>query len=107
MKNNAFIKLASEADSAYEDIYIVYGVSFIKGAYIEMLKRSASKDYVKNESRLSDGSSYVAKPQYAKYQEKTFSVQILLEASSRSQFSSRFEAFCDKISNGMFFLKAK
>ena len=105
MKNSAFIKLAEEADSQYVDIYTQYGVSFIKGAYLQLLKRSASKSYVENDSSLDNGVQMVAKQRYGKYQKKSVSVQFLLEASDRQQYVSRVEGFIDKISQGLFCLK--
>ena len=105
MKNSAFIKLAGEADSAYVDIFTEYGVSFLKGSYLTLLKKSPSKSYVENDSRLSHGVQIVAKPAYAKYAKRTLALTFLLEANSAAQFSSRFEAFQDKLLQGMFFLK--
>lgn len=105
MKNSAFIKLAGETDASYEDLFTVYGVSFLQGSYIEFLKRSSAKDYVTNESRVAHGVQYVATPEYGKFNEKHFSVQILLEASSPQEFVNRFEAFQDKLLQGMFYLK--
>lgn len=105
MKNSAFIKLASEADSAYEDIYTVYGVSFVKGSYLQLLNTSGAKEYASNDSRLQHGVQYVASPQYAKRTEKKISLDIVIEASTRAQFISRYEAFTERISNGLFFLK--
>ena len=105
MKNSAFIKLASEEDSSYVDIYTTYGVSFLKGSYYKMIKRGSSKGYTSNESRLTDGIQYLAKPSFAKYSKKAFSVEILLEASSMSDYVSKIESFTDKISSGLFFLK--
>ena len=103
MKNSAFIKLDSELN--YIDVYTEYGVSFVKGAYLQLLKRPASKGYVTNDSRLANGVGIVAKPKYAKYQSKTVSVMILLEGNSRAQFVNRLEAFMAKISQGLFCLK--
>jgi hypothetical protein len=105
MKNSAFIRLSGESDSNYVDIYTSYGVSFVKGSYLTLLVKSASKGYVGNDSRLENGIRVVAKPSYAKFKEKKMSLTILLEASSRSDFSSKLENFTAKISQGLFFLK--
>ncbi len=105
MKNSAFVKLADEADSQYVDIYTSYGISFVKGAYLQLLKRSAVKKYVENDSSLENGVKLVAKPKYSKFDKKTVSVQILLEASNRQQYVNRVEGFIDKISQGLFCLK--
>ncbi len=105
MKNSAFIKLNGQEDSQYIDIFTEYGVSFLKGSYLTLLKKSSSKGYVENDSRLQHGVQMVAKAKYARYQKRSLSVTILLEASNESQFSDRFEAFQDKISQGLFLLK--
>ncbi len=105
MKNSAFIRLADETDDEYVDIYETFGISFLKGTYLTLLKKSSSKDYVENDSRLQHGVQMVAKPDYAKYSKRTVSVTILMEASTAAQFSSRFEMFQDKIMQGLFYLK--
>ena len=105
MKNSAFIKLDGEEDNAYVDIYTSYGVSFIKGAYINLVKKAASKGYVENSSRLAHGVQMLASPKYARYSSKQVSVNILLEADSLQQYVTRIEDFTDKISQGLFCLK--
>ena len=105
MKNSAFVKLAGEDNTSYVDIYTEYGVSFIKGAYLQLLKRPASKGYVTNDSVLANGVQVLAKPKYAKYGSKNVSVKILLEAGSRQQYIDRLERFMAKISQGLFCLK--
>lgn len=110
MKGSAYIKRAEGEGTAsdsrnYVDIYDTYGVSFIKGSYLTLLKKSASKEYVTNNSRLDDGVQMIASSDYAKYNSRSFSVSILLEAPSKSDFVSRVENFTEKISRGAFFLK--
>lgn len=105
MKGSAFIKLQTEEDSSYEDIFSMYGVSFFKGSYLKLLNTSKAKEYVKNESRLEHGTRYLASPQYAKRGEKEISLDILLEADSMTDFVSKYESFTDRISSGLFFLK--
>ena len=105
MKGSAFIKLQSEADTAYQDIFEVYGVSFIKGGYLKLLNTSKAKEYVKNESRLEHGTRYLASPNYAKRSEREVSLDILFEANSMADFVTKYEAFTDRVSSGLFFLK--
>lgn len=105
MKNSAFIRLLGETDTQYEDIYTTYGVSFVKGSYFQLVIKSDMKDYVTNNSRLSHGVQMLAKPQYAKYNSRSFSLTCLIEAVSMSEYVSRLEAFTDRISQGLFFLK--
>lgn len=105
MKNSAFIRLAGETDAQYVDIFTTYGVSFIKGEYLKLISKAASKGYVSNSSRLQHGVQMLAKPAYAKYASRTVSLQILLEAGSASEYVNRIEAFTDKISQGLIFLK--
>ena len=105
MKGSAFIKLQTEEDSSYEDIFLMYGVSFFKGSYLKLLNTSKANEYVKNESRLEHGTRYLASPQYAKRGEKEVSLDILLEADSMADFVSKYENFTDRISDGLIFLK--
>ena len=105
MKNSAFIKLDGEADSAYRDIYTNYGVSFVKGSYLTLIMKSASKGYVQNNSRLSHGVQLLASSGYAKYNSRTLSLTLLMEASTVAQFVTRLENFTDLLNSGLFFLK--
>ena len=105
MKGSAFIKLASEADTSYEDIYTVYGVSFIKGSYQKLQDAGKAKTYVSNESRLEDGRRYVITSTYAKREEKKISLDILFEASTMKNYVDNYEAFVNRISTEIFFLK--
>lgn len=105
MKNSAFIRLADESDSSYEDIFVTYGVSFLKGSYLQLLRKGATKPYVSNDSRLQHGTRMLAKPEYAKLNSRNIQVTILLEANSRSEYVNRIEAFTQKITQGFFYLK--
>lgn len=105
MKGSAFIKLKDQADSAYVDIFEAYGVSFIKGSYIKLLNTSKAKDYIKNESRTEHGTRYITGSTYLKRSERDVSLDILFEADTMAEFVSRYEAFTDKISSGMIYLK--
>jgi len=106
MKNSAFIKLATEQDSAYVDIFDTYGVSFFKGSYLKLINTSRGKSYVTNESRLTNGTQYLASATYAKRSERSVSLDILMEASSKADFVTKYEAFTNKIANGgLFWLK--
>lgn len=105
MKNSAFIKLPTEDDSAYIDIFEQYGVSFIKGSYYKLLCNGKAKEYVTNTSRLEHGTRYLAKAEYSKLAENTVSLEVLFEANTERDFVDNLEAFIDKLSNGMFYLK--
>lgn len=105
MKNSAFIKLSSESDSAYVDIFTSYGVSFVKGSYLKLLNTARAKDYVTNNSRLQNGTQYLASAINSKVSEKSVTLELLLEASSSSDFSTKYEGFTSKITQGLFYLK--
>ena len=105
MKNSAFIKLSTESDNQYIDIYEQYGVSFFKGAYLKLLNMSAVKEYVTNNDRLSHGVQYLLGNNFSRFNEKTTAVEILMEAETQQQFIERYEDFTSKLSSGLFFLK--
>lgn len=105
MRNSAFIKLAGEHDGEYQDMYTTYGVSFVKGSYLQLLKIGSVKAYVSNESRLQHGIRMLALPKYSKLSSKNVSVTIFLEASSRTEYLNRIEALTGKLSQGLFCLK--
>ena len=65
MKNQAFIKMVGEADTAYADLD-TFGVTLIKGWREALLTPTSVKSYVTNDSRLEHGESIIATKKYAK-----------------------------------------
>ena len=103
MKNSAFIR--SSNDVGYTDIYTEYGVSFIKGSYIKLLNKGKTKKPVKNESRLENGVRIGAPTHLHMLSNRTVSLDIIMEANSMQQFVERYEAFTEKLCEGMIYLK--
>ena len=105
MEKQAFIKLASDPESAYIDID-TYGITLIRGWREALLTPPAVKEYITNESRLQDGVSVIAKPEYAKKAKREISLSFYLEGQDETDYLQKYEAFLNKIAyKGEFYLK--
>lgn len=105
MKNQAYIKLAGEVNSAYVDID-TYGVTLTKGWREALLTPAAVKSYITNDNRLDNGVSIVASPAYAKKDKRDVSLSFLLEGNTEEDYLNKLESFLDRIAyNGEFCLK--
>lgn len=105
MKNNAFIKLVDEADSAYIDLD-TFGITLVRGWREALLTPAPVKGYVTNDSRLEHGQSVIAAPKYAKKDKRDVSISFFLEGNSEEDYLQKYEAFLNKIAySGEFCLK--
>ena len=105
MKNNAFIKLVDEADSAYVDID-AFGITLVRGWREALLTPAPVKGYVINDSRLEHGQSVIAAPKFAKKDKREVSISFFLEGNSEEDYLQKYEAFLNKIAySGEFCLK--
>ena len=105
MKNDAFIKLVDEADSAYIDLD-TFGITLVRGWREALLTPASVKSYVTNDSRLEHGEAIVASAKYAKKAKRDVSISFFLEGSSEEDYLSKYEAFLNKIAySGQFCLK--
>lgn len=96
MKNQALIKLADEADTAYVDLD-TFGVTLIRGWREALLTPASVKSYVTNDSRLEHGEQIIATSKYAKMAKRDVSISFFLEGSSQSDYLQKYEAFLNKI----------
>lgn len=105
MKNQAFIKLVGEGDTAYTDLGD-YGITLIRGWREALLTPAAVKEFVTNDSRLENGISVIASPKYAKQNKRDVSISFFLEGNSEEDYLEKLEKFLDKIAySGQFCLK--
>lgn len=106
--DNHQIKLAYE--NAYEGLWTTYKIRLIKGAYAELLRYPPIKEYVTNTSSLEHGVRYDL-PQSASYEskfnEKTFSIEIFIDASSESEMETLLASFVGKYHRNLFYLYVK
>lgn len=96
MKNQAFIKLVDEADTAYVDLD-TFGVTLVRGWREALLTPAPVKSYVTNDSRLEHGQAVIATSKYAKKDKRDVSLTFFLEGISQSDYLSKYEAFLAKI----------
>ena len=96
MKNDAFIKLVDEADSAYVDLD-KFGITLIRGWREILLTPAPVKSYVTNDSRLEHGQSVVATSKYTKKDKRDVSISFFLEGNSEEDYLQKYEAFLNKI----------
>ena len=85
MKNDAFIKLVDEADSAYIDLD-TFGITLVRGWREALLTPAPVKSYVTNDSRLEHGQSVIATPKYAKKDKRDVSISFFLEGGSEEDY---------------------
>ena len=105
MKNDAFIKLVDEADSAYVDLD-TFGITLVRGWREALLTPAPVKSYVTNNSRLEHGQSVIATSKYAKKDKRDVSISFFLEGNSQEDYLKKYESFLDKIAySGQFCLK--
>ena len=105
MKNQAFIKLVGEADSAYVDLDD-FGVTLIRGWREALLTPAPVKEFVTNDSRIANGVSVIASPKYVKRNKREVSISMLVEGSSQDDYLYKYENFLEKIAySGQFCLK--
>lgn len=105
MKNDAFIKLVDEADSAYIDLD-TFGITLVRGWREALLTPAPIKSYVTNNSRLEHGQSVIATAKYARKDKRDVSISFFLEGNSQEDYLKKYESFLDKIAySGQFCLK--
>lgn len=105
MKNDAFIKLVDEADSAYVDLD-TFGITLVRGWREALLTPAPIKSYVTNNSRLEHGQSVIATAKYARKDKRDVSISFFLEGNSQEDYLKKYESFLDKIAySGQFCLK--
>lgn len=96
MKNQAYIKLINEADTAYTDLD-TFGVTLIRGWREALLTPAAVKSFVTNDSRLEHGQSVIATSEYAKMDKRDVSISFFLEGFSQDDYLNKYESFLQKI----------
>lgn len=105
MKNQAFIKLVGEADTAYIDLGY-FGVTLIRGWREALLTPAPVKEFITNDNRLENGVSVIATPKYTKRNMREVSLPMFLEGSSEEDYLDKYEKFLEKIAySGQFCLK--
>ncbi len=96
MKGQAYIKLVSEADTAYVDLG-EYGITLVRGWREALLTPAPVKDYVTNDSRTEDGIAVLATPVYCKQNKRDISLSFFLEGDSESDYIGKYQNFLSKI----------
>lgn len=74
------------------------GAMLVKGAYEELLTPPAMKQYITNESRLVNGSRYVATAETARTTSRTVSLQFFIVGTDRTDYIRKLQTFMDLIS---------
>ena len=80
MKNDAFIKLVDEADSAYVGIDN-FGIILVRGWSEDLQTLVPIKNYVKHNRQLEHRQSVIATSTYAKKDKREVSISFFLERS--------------------------
>lgn len=96
MKGQAYVKLVSEADTAYVDLN-EYGITLVRGWREALLTPTSTKDYVTNDSRLENGVSVLASPTYCKQDKRDVSITFFLEGSTEDDYIEKYRNFLNKV----------
>lgn len=88
--------IRTSKDGQFVDAYDVYGMSLDQSALSTLMTPVANKEYIKNSSRLEDGSR-VVKPSMPKKEERTFTITFNITAKDENEFMSRYAKICDEI----------
>ena len=96
MKNQAFIKLVNEPDSAYIDLD-TFGITLTRGWREELLTPPPVKSYVSNDSRLEHGVTVVASAKYVRKDKRDVSLSFFLEGETEADYLAKYEQFLNKI----------
>jgi len=83
------------------DAYTKWGVSLTDGARTALMTPPAAKDYITNDSPLEDGKQYADDTDsLPKTDAREISLSMHFCAASKTQFLTRYNAFCTDILNG-------
>ena len=100
-----FIKIKGEEDTKYEDIFTTYGICLRKGAYESLLEYPAPKNLITWSDRRNDGVEYLADKDTIRVDKKNVSVNVVLFAESEADYYTKYEAFFQRITSGILYLK--
>ena len=100
---NQQIKLST--DTNYEQLWATYHIRLVKGAYDELLKYPPVKEYVTNSSSLENGVRYDIPSGGVKLNEKTFSIEILIDDTTESDLLTHYDNFMTKYYGKLFYIK--
>ncbi len=106
MKNDIYVRLAEEDDTAYVDVD-TFGVTLIRGWREALLTPAPVKSYITNDSRLEHGQTIIAASKFAKMDKRDVSISFFLEGNSQEDYLDKYEKFLNKIAySGQIYVKA-
>lgn len=90
------------------DAFVRYGIILGDGAISALITPSGIKDYIAVNSRLADGSEYIADKRLVKQSERSLSLAMFIRANSRVEMYALLNKFCDEVLyKGQFTLRTK
>ena len=88
-----------------KDAYTTWGISLDETSLSTLMTPVSNKDFIENRSRLEHGKRVVATN--PKLDDRSFTLQIHLTASDKTQFFARYESFCKELAKGVLDIKTR
>lgn len=92
------LQIRTSTEGTWVDAYEVYGISLDQSALSTLMTPAPNKEYIKNSSRLEDGSR-VTKSTPRK-NERSVTLSFNLTAKDEEQFMDRYARICDELLAG-------
>lgn len=84
-----------------KDIWTTYSANLVKGTYKALLQGIATKDVVKNTSRLEDGDRIQVDISAQKIKSREISISFLIEGATYTKLQTNIKNFTQELLNGL------
>lgn len=106
MTGDVFILQDVSGTLTWVDAFTAWGINIEDGALSALMTPPPMKEFIEGKSRLQHGSRVITKA--PKYDSRTINLPLHIVASSKADFFTKYEAFCDDVlSKGEFYLRTK
>lgn len=106
MTGDVFILQSVDSILTWVDAFTAWGVNIEDGALSALMTPAPMKEFIESKSRLQHGRRIMAK--LPKYDSRTINIPFHIVASTKADFFSKYEAFCnDVLSKGELYLRTK
>lgn len=82
-----------------KDAYVTWGISMDTSSLSALMTPAPNKDYIRNESRLEDGSRLIY--DNPRKGERDLTLSLNLTAKNEDDFFSRYISFCEELEGGV------
>lgn len=103
MANTYSIGIKTAAAGEYSDLWDIYGVRLLRGAYEALLTPSGMKNYVNNASRLEHGTRYIATD--GKMKDRQVNLRAIMQGEDYDDYLAKYEALLTLLMSGEIWLR--